>query len=71
MPKYEVWRTGFICTGMDSPAKAKKLGETEADSFKEACIELLKDNPDFDKERFKLWGCGLYDNETEARKQFG
>ena len=68
----EVWMEGYWCTGMElGPEKASLIGKTKAESFKNACDKLCKDKEDYDSERLMIWGCQLYDNETDARKEFG
>jgi hypothetical protein len=75
MKKFQIWREGYMCQGMDRPARAEFLGEEIAHNFKEACIKYYEKNPDmkkhFDPERMTEWGCGLYDNSYDARKYFG
>ena len=51
-------------------SKAILLGEFDAESFKEAC-ELATVHHriyDYDKERNTVWGCKLFDNEQDAKK---
>lgn len=67
--KYQVWVEGFQATG--DYAHAHFLGEVEANTFKEACMKLLKDDVYFNVEVLTVWGCKLYDNEKDARKNFG
>ncbi len=68
--RYQMWpepsdRSGarFICsseglTFKDACKKANELGE-------------FKEYGDFDPQRLSLWGCRLFDNESEARASFG
>lgn len=69
--KYEVWAEGYRATGEQQSAKL--LGTVEAISFQEACKELSKTvmvgfwNKDFTT----VWGCKVYDNEQDARRNFG
>ena len=73
MKKYEIWSKGFRVTGC--LGGTKKHGEIEADSFKEACDKLVKDDKDFerfyDSEMLTFWGCSLFCNEEDARRTFG
>jgi len=70
--EFTVWEEGYLCSGMEGrPASARIIGQVKAASFRDACIALCKDNKDFDEERLDVWGCRLFDNEDDARKQFG
>lgn len=76
MKKYEVWVEGYCCQGNEDPATYR--GEVEADSFNDACIKILGNKLDKDKDgyiehngRYSVWGCRCYDNEIDARKSFG
>lgn len=73
MKTYEVWMSGFMIQGMDSPARATLYGNTSAESFQEACDKLAKQKDDklYDSNYRSVWGCKLYDNEADARKIFG
>lgn len=75
MPKYEIWMSGYLCTGMEGiPSKAKFEGRFEGETFTEACVnwsKTLEEPHFFNKDTLSYWGCGLYDNETDARKSFG
>lgn len=71
MKIFEIWSEGYLCTGMEGiPSKAYKHGEIQGKTFKEACINLAKENSSF-AQYFKLenmthWGCRLFDNKEEA-----
>ena len=74
MKKYEVWMEGYSVQGND--AGAELISVVTADTFKEACTLAWTDNDgnvksSFDPERLTFWGCRLFDNENEARKNFG
>ena len=69
MNSYSVWMEGYTATGDYAPAHL--VGNTIADSFKEACFNLLKDDPYFNVEDISVWGCKLFDNEVDARVGFG
>ena len=66
---------GFNATGQSQDAQ--KLGEIEANDFYEACEKLV--GKDLDKKadgsfRYdypSIWACQLFDNEADARKNFG
>lgn len=70
--KYQVWMEGFRV--MEGSATAEFLGEYEADTFKEACKKAVRDKgyeKAYDADYNTVWGCFLYDNETDARRFFG
>lgn len=68
--EYEVWSEGYQATG-DS-AGAVFHGRVVASSFKEACINYFGiDNIYFNEDNLTFWGCKLFDNEIDARKNFG
>jgi thymidylate synthase (FAD) len=74
--EYSVWMSGFMCQGMDSPARASYVGTVVARSFAEACEKLYTKEDGtvdqlFNRERLSYWGCGLYDNYDDAAKSFG
>lgn len=78
MQRFEVWLEGYWATGMeDFPAPARKLGEVEAETFRDACVaicsppEWQEHNGDFDVKRLTVWNCRLFDNEADARRSFG
>lgn len=70
---YEVWIEGYRAT-VDH-ADASLLGSCEAESFSEACDKVLFDRKmndfNFNREKLTYWGCGLFDNEKDAREHFG
>jgi len=77
MKDWQIWVEGVLCTGTEGvPQKALLLGTERAETFAEACQQWA-DKPDNDKrgdfnsERLTFWGCGLYDNEADARKLYG
>jgi len=67
--KFEVWSEGYVATG--ERAGAKFHGTFEAETFREACILALGHFVDFDGNRLTLWGSEMFDNETDARRNFG
>jgi hypothetical protein len=63
---------GYVITGNSSTATFE--GVFEANSFREACDQAFNDEKHkgyYDRERLTYWGCGLYDNHTDAAKAFG
>lgn len=66
---YQVWMEGARIQG--GSFTAHKVGEIEASSFQEACDKLCDKHSTYDRVNLINWGCGLYDNETDARKNFG
>lgn len=70
--KYEVWMEGYRC--MEGSSKAKYLGKYDTNTFKEACDLSMKEHGYedwYDEEKLTMWGCKLFDNESDARKNFG
>lgn len=72
MQNYDVWMEGFAMNG--TRATAGFLGTYNADSFLEACKMAWNDHREYgnyDEEKNTIYGCRLFDNEAEARKDFG
>tara|TARA_R110000782_G_scaffold47716_1_gene104752 strand:+ start:74 stop:316 length:243 start_codon:yes stop_codon:yes gene_type:complete len=80
MKEFKVWIEGYATSGESSGAILH--GKVNANSFDEACIKLLGNSLDKDKSKpdeyrrnskgnMCVWGCGCYDNETEAKEFFG
>lgn len=73
MNTYEIWSEGFVV--MEGYGKAHLHGYTKGNTFKEACINYAKTDKEFefyfDSERMTYWGCKLFDNEADARVNFG
>lgn len=69
MKHYNIWMEGFSMTGASDSARF--VGTFEADSFKEACQKAFVDDPYYNPKQNTYYGCGLYDNEADARKSFG
>ena len=71
--EYEIWTEGFRATG--ESGKATLMGTSKGKTFKEACINFSKTDPDFrkffDKKGLTYWGCRLYPTHSEAAKTFG
>lgn len=75
---FQIWSEGYLVSGMEGiPEKARMLAEVEAETFQEACDKLCGDQDwqrlhgNYNAERLTVWGCRLFDNETDARKSFG
>lgn len=69
MKTFNVWVEGYSATGGGSQAWLKGLAQ--ADNFEEACCIIFNDDPYFNKDKLSVWGCRLFDNESDARKSFG
>ena len=83
--EYEIWRTGYAVTGNQEQASLVTDGEDgrpryiKAASFNRAVETYIKMYPACGIEKsehngkiiWSDWGCILYDNEQDARKQFG
>lgn len=70
--KYSIWMERFHA--MEEHGFAAFLGDYEADSFPAACKLAAEVHPGYGKYDSKyntIWGCRLFDNETDARKSFG
>jgi hypothetical protein len=76
---FEIWSTGYCCTGYSGTAK--KHGEQEAYSFEEALLRFAEIHEEFKKDLAKkrkgklvwysYWGCELFDNKEDASASFG
>lgn len=66
-----VWMEGYSCTG--NHCDAQLVGTVEAEDFADACNKLALQNPErsWNDDNTAIWGCRLFDNETDARKGFG
>jgi len=71
MQEFSIWSEGYSATCECAPAMFH--GRVKASTFRDACDEYFKDNEYYDSENLSLllWGCRLFDNETDARKAFG
>ena len=73
MRKFNIWEEGYACTGESGTAQF--LGSVYAETFKEACDKFVAKHPEYreyyDPEKLAIWGCRLFDNESDARKCFG
>lgn len=77
--KYEIWMEGFSATGQEGKAQLV-VSNIEAFSFHEACSihfsKLTKEESEYwsyskQSNTWAIWGCRLFDNEIDARKNFG
>jgi hypothetical protein len=69
MKFYSIWSEGYAATGQSNGAI--HMGSGYANSFKELCLNIFKDNRYYDPKDNTYWGCRLFDNEEQARKSFG
>ena len=72
---YTLWMEGVLATGIQAPASY--LGEWPGETFLDACKKWAKDTDQGTLFRVGAggvpisWGCQIYDNEVDARRQFG
>jgi len=74
MPVFNIWIEGHRAQGSES--QAKLIARIEAPDFRAACVAFSKTPAAkgygaFDESSLSFWGCGLFDNEADARKNFG
>lgn len=74
MNTYHIWAEGYHCTGDRSGARF--ICTSEGKDFKDACIRAhrqgkFEGHGSFDPGIPSLWACKLFDNETDARRNFG
>jgi hypothetical protein len=67
---HDVWIEGHAATGGSS--QALNLGQYPGETFEQACVTAcstrgLPHNPHSNT----VWGCRMFDNEADARKEFG
>lgn len=60
---------GYACTGHSEGARL--LGEVGARNFQEACDKVGDTQEYYDRTTRTVWSCKLFDNEADARKNFG
>jgi len=72
----QIWEEGFAITGNTGTALLR--GSYYAEDFDDAVKQLMFEKPELDIEwdrfgrgRHAVWGCELFDNEIDARKNFG
>lgn len=70
---YQVWLEGFSATGQNGTAQF--LGEQVGLNFRDAVVKILIGQgwnmALFDPIKISYWGCRFFDNEKDARKNFG
>lgn len=71
--EFEIWMEGYAATGEQSPARLvdKSTGWTFYDAVKNLSDRSHKGKFDWYSGRWSIWGCRLFDNETDARKSYG
>jgi hypothetical protein len=72
MKEWEIWSEGYITTGEHGLATFE--GRANGETFEEACINLLGDKLDKNKDgspKLSIWACRLFPTEHEARASFG
>jgi len=73
MKNYEIWSEGFRATGEQGKALLHSI--ISANSFVDACNKFANQNKEFKKyynsTKLSYWGCRLFDNEKDARNNFG
>lgn len=73
MKEFSVWSEGYCCTGQTGTAQyvGKGIGNTFQEACKDALLKKKWDMSYYDEKRNTYWGCAFYDNEIDARKNFG
>jgi hypothetical protein len=66
---WEVWVEGYRATGEHGCAYL--LGSCHADTFQEACEQLSVNDPYYESDPPRTWGCHMYPTEKQARSSFG
>lgn len=76
MQTYQIWAEGYEATGQSGTATY--MGSASGETFKDAVKKLAaskgpEDRAFYNTDRTQptYWGCGLFDNEADARKSFG
>lgn len=69
MNKYEIWLEGY--QNMYEMYTAKWMGVFHGNSFQEVCDQLFYNNPKYNSEKLTYRGVRLFDNEEDARRNFG
>lgn len=73
MKTWSIWMEGYAATG--NSAGASFVGESEGETFLEACINYYKindpENKYYDPNRNTYWGCNHFDNQIDAIKTYG
>ena len=71
---YEIWCEGFAVTG--NTGQAQLLGTSSGVDFINACNKFFLNTRDGHLYECRggqpsFWGCRLFDNEADARRNFG
>lgn len=66
---YQIWSEGYITNGLTGYAFFH--GEIESDNFINACKIFFKDSKYYNVVKNTYFGCRLFDNKEDARKNFG
>ena len=73
LKQYDIWSEGFRTNGEASGAFF--IGTSLGSNFKEACDNLAIKDANFKRyyssNDLTYWGCKLFDNEVDARANFG
>ena len=73
LKQYNIWSEGFRTNGEVSSAFF--IGTSFGSNFKEACNNFAIKDANFKRyyssNDLTYWGCKLFDNETDARVNFG
>ena len=73
LKQYDIWSEGFRTNGKASSAFF--IGTSLGSNFKEACDNLAIRDTNFKRyysgNDLTYWGCKLFDNEVDARANFG
>ena len=67
---YTIWQEGYAITGNSAPASIY-ASDIKATSFQQACDIAGLIDEHYDSKTLTTWGCKLFDNEADARKNFG
>ena len=78
--RFDIWCEGYVATGQRATATCLAQN-IEGYNFEDACIQWYCSLSKIEQERqgqlryynghMQIWGCNLYDNEADARKNFG
>lgn len=71
LKQWQIWMEGWRVTGEHH--RAQWVGDGVGETFREAVLEWYSRTKDkhFNVVEFTIYGCRLFDNETDARKSFG
>lgn len=76
MTQFEIWTEGYGATG--EHGNARFHGKFKGQTFKDAVYNYINTLSSEEQKLFKdneyglrLWGCKFFDNEIDARKNYG